>query len=138
MFFVLHFNRFTTNRSLRLHCKHQPENKCDVCSGLFCTVTELNAHKQMPCEAPASNQNISVTQEYRNNQLNINESFSHGLHPEFDAMASQTHERMPKKAISQFECQICGRIFNKKYNMMKHQLIHSDSFPFECWACHKM
>lgn len=42
------------------------------------------------------------------------------------------------KRNSPFEYEICGRLFNKKYDMTNHLITHSKARPFECWLCHKM
>lgn len=38
--------RFKLRNSLRFHLKKQLENKCEICSQIFCTAVELNTHRR--------------------------------------------------------------------------------------------
>ena len=36
-----------------------------------------------------------------------------------------------------FECMICNRIFNRKYNLKRHYLVHTKKYPYKCEKCGK-
>lgn len=135
-------NRFTTNRSLRVHCKNQPENKCEICLRVFCTGTELNAHKQSPCEPPPIESSNSMVQcndmdiKVESNEQNQNNYSS----PVAAMQLGSPNGPFPvrKKTLGPFGCEICGRLFMKNSNLTKHRTIHTDEKPYECWLCHKM
>lgn len=120
---------------------------------VFCTATELNTHKQSPCEQSSVKQNdpIMIQSVVANSEIKsrINQSITmdaiaHSSHSEFVSVTSQmdrlnaSFSRQKEVNRSPFECEICGRVFNKKYNMIKHKIIHTDERPFECFLCHKM
>ncbi|XP_065218617.1 zinc finger protein 91-like isoform X1 [Planococcus citri] len=45
------------------------------------------------------------------------------------------HERDTHTKVACFECAICGKMFNHKYNMIAHLRIHSGGKPFRCQTC---
>lgn len=51
IFGLIHEHSFDSHRALRLHCRHQNRNKCEVCSRQFCLMTELASHQQQGCGA---------------------------------------------------------------------------------------
>lgn len=53
----------------------------------------------------------------------------------FISMASlEAHKRT---AHSLIVCDICGKQFSQKANLLKHKLIHLNKKPFQCRVCHK-
>lgn len=110
---------------------------------VFCTATELNAHKQSPCERAIEEQSNPMVQSLTLDADTLVETLKRDSHPEFDSMVSQMEMlngpfAIRKNVNSEYECEICGKLFNKKYNMTKHRIIHSDDYPFECVFCRKM
>ena len=122
----------------------------------FCTATELNAHKQSPCEPPTAeeinsmmkfsaemmaNNDEASQMENRIDQPISMANLPHGSHAQFRSIVGQMQRMngpMRKKTLGPFPCEICGRIFMKNSNLTKHRTIHTDEKPFECWLCHKM
>ena len=50
-------------------------------------------------------------------------------------MASlESHKR---SAHTEIVCDICGKHFSQKANLLKHKLIHANKKPFECKTCGK-
>lgn len=128
----------------------------------FCTATELNAHKQSPCEPPpAMKFNDGLIKDaltmadfncegtgpsQMENQINQPISMApHNSHAQFGSIVGQMQrmqndpfQSMRKRTLGPFGCEICGRLFMKNSNLTKHRTIHTDEKPFECWLCHKM
>ena len=39
--------------------------------------------------------------------------------------------------IPQYPCEVCGKVFNRKPNMLRHMFVHSGEKPFQCSICMK-
>lgn len=137
-----------------MHCKNQPENKCENCTREFCTGTELNAHKQSPCEPPSIVQaqfseglmkDALMMADFNCEDAGSSSQMKNQIDQPIAMSASSYAQRMNgpfqsmrKRTLGPFECEICGRLFMKNSNLTKHRTIHTDDKPFECWLCHKM
>lgn len=52
----------------------------------------------------------------------------------FDEMLGE-HERTDASSERKYKCEICSKVFNRKYNWKQHQLVHSDKKNFQCPKC---
>lgn len=101
----------------------------------FCTVTELNAHKQLnECKQPPTTCD-------RNKSMVL---FDAGLvKVKLDAMSkdfNETESNEMEKRITGglvYKCLVCGKSFRKRWNFNQHMRSHSDERPFECALCQK-
>ena len=52
---------------------------------------------------------------------------------------NQLYEDLKDKNIKKniFECMICNKIFNRKYNLKRHYLVHTKKYPYKCDKCGK-
>ena len=54
---------------------------------------------------------------------------------EFEGLRDEKTDE--KSKAKYFQCRICEKSFNRKYNLKKHERIHTGEFPFECQTCKK-
>lgn len=45
------------------------------------------------------------------------------------------HERTDANSENKYTCNICSKVFNRKYNWKQHKLVHSDEKNFKCTVC---
>lgn len=51
-------SRFKTVDALRTHSKKQNDFRCDICSQVFCKLTDLRSHQDLGCEALMESSNL--------------------------------------------------------------------------------
>lgn len=145
--------RFKTNHLLRMHCKNQPENKCESCLREFCTKMEYNAHKQMGCKLPSVEQNYSMVQLIADSiKVELNEPIPENLNS--NEKEIKTSSAQIKNSENQIDfgsieteknelgetvhkCPVCFKCFRKRWNLMEHLQRHSQKRPYKCWLCAK-
>lgn len=129
-------SRFKTSSNLLGHCKNQPKNKCEICLREFCTVMELNAHKQLgECEASAalfSQNNSEVYFDVNSIEVELNE-----VPGRFTPNTLNDMEKGNVVGGIGHKCHVCGKCFRKRWNFNQHMRSHSDERPFECSLCHR-
>lgn len=109
---------------------------------VFCTMTELNAHKQLPC----IDQKCSLMANDTTMKAGQNDMPSSGKNK---VLKKRTRKVIPLKTaetetgISKlsdetlYKCSECDKSFGKRWNLIVHLQSHSDERPFECFLCHK-
>lgn len=45
------------------------------------------------------------------------------------------HGKAGPSSEKEYTCDICSKVFNRKYNWMQHKLVHSDEKKFKCAVC---
>lgn len=158
-------HRFKSHQSLRIHCKKQTQNKCEICSHEFCTATELNAHrKQQGCEGlielslnildtkvilvevDSEQYDMAATSKEPSDHLQIAPKFDDNNRPmqfgnsdatvETNVIQSYKNEELTKS--HRHVCKKCGQHFTQRRSLLQHGTIHTNERPFECWLCHKL
>lgn len=157
-------NSFKSNRSLLEHFKQHYENKCEICSLKFCTVAELNDHRQLGCEGlieiksnaeecklSAENWNLKYYSDDNNDGDAVveNDDFDDKKPIKYFKSVSAARKALQKKRSRvkvtrllgdsrwQHKCDACGLSFSKQTNLSRHQAKHDGIIPFECYKCHK-
>lgn len=122
---------FTGDRAYEFHistgkCKESVDlNKfrCSLCNEkVFNNVDALNSHLFTEHKCYISNERIECDQCKR----------SFGKLKYLRKHIRELHER-----ATPFECKICGKTFNRKANLIEHDLIHQDKYLATCSTCNK-
>lgn len=65
-------------------------------------------------------------------------SFDAGSSPSgrdiFDEMHDE-HNQTDSNSKRKYTCEVCAKVFNRKYNWKQHKLVHSDVKNFACHIC---
>lgn len=75
-------------------------------------------------------------------QIDFRSTSAHSFEAEttnFDGgIDDEKHEEVEKANASSeksYTCEICSKVFNRKYNLKQHKLVHSDEKNFKCHLC---
>lgn len=51
--------------------------------------------------------------------------------------STKVHKETTEETLPKLPCEICGKVFNKPYNLKSHMRSHSTEKPFSCSVCNK-
>lgn len=141
---------FCTLTKLNAHkesCKRSVGHDTNI---VGCGPTTAIVSKSSQCNASPIKVELNETTANFNRETSIaNESDNETVEPLTVAVLSQTsyvavdsidgaiQNFKLNRAPGPFECDVCGRLFNKKCNMKVHRITHTDERAFECWLCRK-
>lgn len=144
-------NRFKGHRSYRAHCKYQKQNKCEGCSQVFCTVAELNTHREQECDqlielgltADADPQYQSESDDEMEDEIEDEMDKEAQCHICGSILSNiynlRYHQRFVHDFKDLYKCTECGERFTFKRQLIAHRSTHAKRvrWAFECWLCHK-
>ena len=112
---------FTNSGKLKKHMYNVHHSatllfQCTLCEKRFSSKEFLNRHK-------------SLNHESRINQCKICLKVFKTL------IEFKQHERSHKVTQKEFECQVCGKTNEKKFNHERHLLLHNNTKKFQCDIC---
>ncbi|XP_067613492.1 zinc finger protein 492-like isoform X3 [Eurosta solidaginis] len=99
-------------------------HRCELCPLAFPTISELRLHQTM----------------HKDENLETRERNIKALRQEEAKIENQLAMKAPRpktthEGIKQYECEICGKRFERKFDLNKHKIIHSEEKPFKCDFC---
>jgi KRAB domain-containing zinc finger protein len=104
----------------RLHTKIYPYH-CPYCDASFPNWQNYNKH-------------VTRTKHYKCEFCELQFNAKHKLATH--KLAEHSDLELPKECvIYEFECGVCGKVFDKKCSLMSHFTKHSDETPFQCSYC---
>lgn len=88
--------------------------------------------------------NDNTSQDERNLSIDYSSIINYTISPSLKRKrrssslnSSKVHKETEREVLPKLPCDICGKIFNKPYNLKSHMRSHSTEKPFSCSVCNK-
>ncbi len=140
-------NKYKNKRALQTHKENTHEHSgmtytCDQCDKVYKHLPQLNQHKRIHTgrgllECQTCGRQFVKLSEYRRHMD------SHSTEPKYECDIChkkykhyndvKIHRRI--HTAEAIKCDICGKLFATKQQLMFHIVVHSDDLPFKCKRC---
>lgn len=140
-------------QSLRDQSKQNLKQNCEICSYEFCTVAELNAHRQQGCEKLNEIDSIFVDCVDDDSKINVKQSTKSKRNA--NQQNNEQKKSVNKRKISenkknskrlkpankqrvtkkQYACDKCDRVYSDRSGLSHHRHMHTGERPVKCPLC---